>query len=889
MAEVLKAESLYERCIARQFSFSICLHLQPFLHPCPSQVIVRLLSFAMKVLHIASTDLLDSASRAARELHCALLKAGVESRLLVQYSLSNRTDQSDPTDRPDLAGIEQIAKQNGVNDQKKLLQNFCFDENEAAPTASAFHIGYPGVSLADHPAVLDCDLIHLHQVAGVLSPSAIRELSSLRKPVIWSLPDAWAFTGGCFQPGACTQFIESCAECSQLRADTFHLPALLLADKIALLAGITNLTLIAPSEYLALQARSSKVFRTSRIEPILPFAPTSVSSGSTPLRIVFTCDSPGSQDRSARLLKELLEVTQTYGAFRKLVLDGKVSLVVSGIAPEQTRDINLPLQFSGGRATQNADLLVFPKLDENRAAAVFEARAQGVPVLAFDQAGIREAIEHKKNGWLVKTQELRPLAEALGFLAANPDLVRSLSQPTTPVASNEAALSKTLALYRELVEKPAPDSPDYPTERGASLELEFQKIVASIAQLAVAHRVSDEKLARVESAEKRIQGAEQLLAEAQASLATLERRQQRLIESGQLSPATLKELGKIQKSAAGLRNKLKWRARRLKIYNAPVRLSAQSSKPIPQTPPQIPAWAQLFHRLFLQKHWMKHGKKDQYPPRPVRAERFPKPKLRKENLPRIAIVTPSFMQGQYLEATIRSIVDQEYPNLAYAVHDGGSTDSTLEVIHRYADRLTLWASQPDSGQARAIVSGFEKISGQIMAWVNSDDMLVPGALRFVGEYFATHPEVDAVYGNRIIVNEHGKEIARWVLPPHDPAITPYLDPVPQETLFWRASLWEKVGGLDPSFRFALDWDLVLRFQQSGANIVRLPYFLGCFRVHSQQKLSARAESIGAEEIGFLRQRETGGPVTLEQIQPYKEWMETCAAVYSRLLELGIRF
>ena len=863
----------------------------------------------MKVLHISSSDLLDSASRWARELHRALLEAGVESRLLekgtdplaapaaVATSLCevgegvNLLSPREPLGFPPSPTAHSAVATTAATEEARLLQNFCFDENEADSTASAFHLGYPGAGCSAELG--DCDLIHLHQVAGAISPADLRGLAALGKPIFWTLPDAWAFTGGCFDPGSCGKFASDCSRCPQLRDDSFELPSKLLADKIALFAGIKNLTVIAPSAFLANQARESRLFGATRIEqvPLLGGDPGAASpaAASGPLRIVFVCDSPGSQARSARLLRDLLAATQTYGAFRKLVLEGKVVLAFAGFAPEHRGGdwgIDLPFSFAEGVPAKSADLLVLAKPDENRPAALLEARAHGVPVLGFDLAGIGEVIKHRGNGWLVKTPELRPLAEALCFLAANPDMVRGMARRHE---ADAGALGKIMGLYEEALREPG-DLMGGVDRRDAleRVDGEFRKIVVAIGRLALGRRNTEEKLARLDSAERRAAGAEELLGEAQASLAKLERRQKQLIDFGQLSPAASKELGKIQKSAASLRNKLKWRARRLKIYNAPESALARPSRGVKLPAPAIPAWADLFHRLFLRNHWMKHGKKDQYPPRPLRGETFPKPRLGDGELPRIAIVTPSFMQGNYIEATIRSIVDQGYPNLAYAVHDGGSTDSTLEVISRYASRLTLWASQPDSGQARAIVSGFEKINGQVMAWVNSDDMLVPGALRYVGEYFATHPEVDAVYGHRIIVNERGQEIARWVLPPHQPAITPYIDPVPQETLFWRQSLWEKVGGLDPSFRFALDWDLVLRFQKAGANIVRLPYFLGIFRVHSQQKLSARAESIGAEEIGALRQRETGGPVTLEELQPYKQWMESSAAVYSRLLELGIR-
>jgi hypothetical protein len=890
----------------------------------------------MKVLHITGSDFSESASRSARALHEALLQAGIDSRVFVASPASTAGGRSSATPVPARdPGVavapppdSQAAAGTGSDDfstrEAGLLQSFCFDENEAGPTASSFCLGYPGMALAE--AIGECDLIHFHQVAGGVSPAELRKLSSLGKPVVWSLPDAWAFTGGCFSPGRCGQYQEGCAQCPQLREDAFHLPSRLMADKVAQFRGQSALCLVAPSAFLADALQKSPAFIGSRkvlIPPVVgglcEAAERELAKGGQSragLRIGFVCESPGARVRSARLLGELLEVTQTYGAFRKLVLSGKVTLVVFGlgtVAPAQLTD--LPVEFAEGVPAGQADLLVLAKPDENRVAAIVEAKAQGAPVLAFDQGGIGELIQHRQNGWLVKQPELRPLAEALCYLAANPDLVRSLRLPGRNANSNQESLGKFIALYRELVSSAASDASSSlaggdgslkgapvvaevfsraasqrpPTGADFRMGPDFRDIVCSIAQTAVSQRSIEDKLARLESAEKQAVGAGQLLAEAQANLENLERRQKRLIETGKLSPEAAKELGKIQKSAASLRNKLKWRGRRLRVYNAPDRFKpAVFFAGHPQLPPPIPGWARTLHRLFLRNHWMKHGKKDQYPPRPMAGERFPAAKLRDEQLPKIAIVTPSFMQGDYLEATLRSILDQNYPNLAYAVHDGGSSDSSLEVIGRHADRITLWASEPDSGQARAIVSGFEKVSGDIMAWVNSDDMLVPGCLRYIGEYFATHPEVDAIYGYRIIVNEHGQEIARWVLPPHQPAITPYLDPVPQETLFWRKSLWEKVGGLDPSFRFALDWDLVLRFQKAGANIVRLPYFLGCFRVHSQQKLSARAESIGAEEIAYLRRRETGGVVSVEQLAPYKEWMEMWSAIYSRLLELGVR-
>jgi GT2 family glycosyltransferase len=177
-----------------------------------------------------------------------------------------------------------------------------------------------------------------------------------------------------------------------------------------------------------------------------------------------------------------------------------------------------------------------------------------------------------------------------------------------------------------------------------------------------------------------------------------------------------------------------------------------------------------------------------------------------------------------------------------------------------------------------------------MAWLNSDDFISPRALRFVAEYFARHPEVDVIYGNRIIIDDSDREVGRWIMPRHDPATLEWIDYVPQETLFWRKRVWDIVGGIDPSFQFALDWDLLARFQQAGAKIVRLPYFLGCFRVHREQKTSQHIHTIGNEEMIRIRSRFHGERHNdFETITRYARKTRFNGALTARLAAWGIRF
>lgn len=226
--------------------------------------------------------------------------------------------------------------------------------------------------------------------------------------------------------------------------------------------------------------------------------------------------------------------------------------------------------------------------------------------------------------------------------------------------------------------------------------------------------------------------------------------------------------------------------------------------------------------------------------------------------PKISIVTPSFKQAEFIEQTLVSVIDQSYPNLEFFVQDGGSEDGTTSVLDRFAEHLTGWESRVDNGQSHAINRGFSRTSGEIMAWLNSDDILLPGALAYVAEFFNCHPEVDVVYGHRILIDENNQQIGRWVMPAHDDQVLSWADFVPQETMFWRRRIWEKAGGqIDESFHFAIDWDLLVRFRQAGACFARLPRFLGGFRIHPQQKTSAAISEIGVQEMGRIRQRMLG--------------------------------
>lgn len=258
--------------------------------------------------------------------------------------------------------------------------------------------------------------------------------------------------------------------------------------------------------------------------------------------------------------------------------------------------------------------------------------------------------------------------------------------------------------------------------------------------------------------------------------------------------------------------------------------------------------------LLRQIAGIRLGRLHQYPPRVISVRPLSQTD-RDVDLSGIALVTPSFNQAQYVGQTISSVREQHYLNLQYVIQDACSKDGTEGVLKSFDDTGFDIRIEPDQGQADALNRGFARTSAEIMGYLNSDDLLLPGTLRFVAQYFHDNPSVDVIYGNRLIIDELGQEIGRWILPGHDPQVLRFVDYVPQESMFWRRRIWERVGSkFDASLQFAMDWDLLLRFLDAGAVFHHVPELFGLFRVHGSQKSQADFVTHGAEEMAALRLR-----------------------------------
>ena len=201
----------------------------------------------------------------------------------------------------------------------------------------------------------------------------------------------------------------------------------------------------------------------------------------------------------------------------------------------------------------------------------------------------------------------------------------------------------------------------------------------------------------------------------------------------------------------------------------------------------------------------------------------------------VSIITPSFNQARYLEETIRSVLDQDHPQLEYIIVDGGSTDGSLEIIKKYADRLAWWVSEKDQGQTDAINKGFARAKGEILAWLNSDDTYNPGAISAALAFLQAHPQAGLVYGDTNFIDENGKILGAFPAAQTDyKRLRRGYVHIPQQAAFFRADIWKQVGPLDPSFYFAMDYDLWVRIA-SHAPIFYTPQVWANFRLHSEGK------------------------------------------------------
>ncbi len=221
--------------------------------------------------------------------------------------------------------------------------------------------------------------------------------------------------------------------------------------------------------------------------------------------------------------------------------------------------------------------------------------------------------------------------------------------------------------------------------------------------------------------------------------------------------------------------------------------------------------------------------------------------------PKVSIVTPSLNQGKFIEETIRSVLLQGYPNLEYIIIDGGSTDGSIEIIRKYEQWLAWWISEPDQGQSHAINKGFNKSTGEIMAWLNSDDTYVANAIGFAVRYFVDQPDYNLLYGEAWYIDESSSRLepCRIVLDAIPKGYMLNYDRIVQPATFWRQSLWLDIGELDSGLRWGFDWEFFIRAYLN-TDLHYVPEFLANYRLHGGMKTKTGGESRHAELAKITR-------------------------------------
>lgn len=227
-------------------------------------------------------------------------------------------------------------------------------------------------------------------------------------------------------------------------------------------------------------------------------------------------------------------------------------------------------------------------------------------------------------------------------------------------------------------------------------------------------------------------------------------------------------------------------------------------------------------------------------------------------LPKISIVTPSYNQGRFLEKTIKSVIGQEYPNYEYIIVDGGSDDESVEIIKKYEKHLQYWVSEKDKGQSDAINKGFEVATGDIFAWLNSDDIYFQNTFLKVAKYFMENSKTQVVYGNVKLIdeNDHVAGERRFIR-----YITAFLRygflhggfGISQPATFWRRQLYEKVEGLDVDLVHCMDTDLFVKYAIRNARFRFIRDYLSGFRIHKHSK-SCNLQEIANKEVEYIQNK-----------------------------------
>ncbi len=426
----------------------------------------------MNVVHISTWDAMGGAARAAYRLHKGLGKIGHTSLMVVNGKVS---------DDPSVVKVIPAKSGKHVFEEWKLaaIQSHYVQGSRDELSNSQFSLPYPGHDLSSVELIQDADIINLHWIQwGYQSLVTLNRLSSLGKPMVWTLHDQWAFTGGCHYSAGCEKYKEQCVGCPQLANDPFNLASAVLKDKTELFKD-ADLTVVAPSRWLARCARESALFKNTRVD-VIPYsletevfhpepkaeAKKRIGISEDAVTILFGVHRDEKRKGFWKLIEALQFAISTPG-LRNLVCNDKVKLLYFGNLDHSLHAVGISTQGLGHISTDAglrnaysaADVFVLPSLEDNFPNTMLEAMSCGTPVVAFDAGGISELVADGMTGRLVPAGNIEKLGEAIIEVILNGDKREFMGKNCRRVIekgySLEIQARRYLELYRELTDRAA--------------------------------------------------------------------------------------------------------------------------------------------------------------------------------------------------------------------------------------------------------------------------------------------------------------------------------------------------------------------------------------------------------------------------------------------------
>ena len=421
----------------------------------------------MKILQISTYDISGGAARATYRLQKGLREMGHDCRMLVKhkntedvhvYKISSKLTQED------------IFREFLLN---RVIQEHYIQDHRTERSNTFFSIPYPGFDITRIPALNETDVINLHWVAQYQSLSTLRKLCSLKKPVVWTLHDQWAFTGGCHYGAGCEKYRSDCSRCPQLSSDLSLLPEAVLKDKLSFFEGL-DLTFVAPSQWMGECLKKSRLFGDRRIEVIPNSLETDVFSPipkeearqilgleKETLTILFGGEDANEKRKGFFELLLAIEFLSTQSEFKRLLETKKVCVLCFGRPSEALNSIGIPVVSLGylgsdlkiSYAYCAADVFVLPSLEDNLPNTVLEAMSCGTPVVGFDMGGMPDMVQDGTTGRLVPVGDAKQLGEVLLSLLLDSNVRNSMGEKCREKIEAEYPLRVQASGYSELYEE----------------------------------------------------------------------------------------------------------------------------------------------------------------------------------------------------------------------------------------------------------------------------------------------------------------------------------------------------------------------------------------------------------------------------------------------------